>query len=168
VRSGRRGGRGGGGGVAEAAAPAGGGGREKAEGVHGDRGGGGEVRDAHGAAARHRGRHGGGDGARAARRPPRAAQDAHQLRRQPPHRVIKEVLRPLHGCEPRVACSCVPCARSGRKNRLEIFAVFGWVIHSGSGSVEMQAFSRLDTSYLMLNPLTCGLDCSRQGSMEFE
>jgi hypothetical protein len=71
------------------AAPAGGGVRQKAEGGDGDRGGGAEVRDAHGAAARHCGRHGGGDGARAARRPPRTAQDAHQLRRHPPHRVRK-------------------------------------------------------------------------------
>jgi hypothetical protein len=95
VRRGRYGCRGGYGVVVEAAAPAGGGGREEEEGGSGDRGGGAEVRDVDSVVVRHRGRHGGGDGARSARRPPRAAQDAHQLRQQPPYRVS----------EPRAACS---------------------------------------------------------------
>lgn len=130
VRCSGRGGWGGGGGVAEEEEQAGGGGGAAEEGRRCDRGGGAEVLDAHGAAARHRGRHGGGDGARPPRRPSRPAQDAHQLRRQPPHRVG---LPPLRLCDfydfwgvrdaRKLGNSCY-CVREGcfssGANRLEI------------------------------------------------
>jgi hypothetical protein len=87
----RRGGRGGGA-VEPAAAEGGGasggsGGGAEEEGRCRDRGCRAQPGHADRAVAQHRGRHGRRDGARTAREPPRVPEDAHQLRRQPAHRV---------------------------------------------------------------------------------